>query len=581
MNNQFIIKDGFYSSKNQNNDIEKYGFYIDKNEYVFPEKIKNDYKEIHKSNFILMNEYLLQSKTKPQRIIKIINTEKYEIEFDISSKELASVYGFKGIIEGKGNFVFEGNQRDLDKIKRMIFKNAKNAKEIQQLGFNNEFNIYSFSNGIYLIDNDKFLKINDLGIVKTDKRNYYIPALSSINIDSNEFENYKKFIFIKGPVNFNKWSKLFCSVYKPNGEISICYLIASLFRDIIYKELSCFPHLFYFGPPETGKSMCYESILSFFGKRQKPIGLENGSTAVASFRKLDQFKNAIIVLNEYKNSIDKKLIGMIKSAYDGDGRETGNYSNDNKTNTTKIGSGIIIAGQELPTQETAMFTRMILQSFYKTEWSNDEKTQYNNLKTIESNGLTQIIIEIIKHRAYFQNNFSELFKSTSKELKKIFKYKKISDRSINNVSILLSVYNILNKKLDFPFNYNDLLKKVTELIEIQINILDENTEVTIFWEAIQYLFSNHKLTNEKDYIFKVENNKEIIYISISQIYPNYVDYCSKINKTSIAKDTLIRYLKKTLFFFIDKNIRIGFRTPWMYGFYYSDLKEKYDFKNNI
>ena len=53
-------------------------------------------------------------------------------------------------------------------------------------------------------------------------------------------------------------------MFGDNAKIGICFLIASLFRDLIVNVTTSFPILNLFGPKGSGKSELAHSLTSFF-----------------------------------------------------------------------------------------------------------------------------------------------------------------------------------------------------------------------------------------------------------------------------------------------------------------------------
>ena len=67
-----------------------------------------------------------------------------------------------------------------------------------------------------------------------------------------------------------------------------------------------------------------------------------------------------------------------------------NMDNDKKRETTAVDCGVILSGQEMPTADIALFSRLVFLTFSKTTFSDDEKRRYNELKLIEKRGLTHL-----------------------------------------------------------------------------------------------------------------------------------------------------------------------------------------------
>jgi hypothetical protein len=73
--------------------------------------------------------------------------------------------------------------------------------------------------------------------------------------------------------------------------------------------------------------------------------------------------NALVHIDEYKNDLDVKALEFLKGLWDGKGRTRMNMDLDKKKETTAVDAGIILPGQEMPTADIALFTRLIFLQF--------------------------------------------------------------------------------------------------------------------------------------------------------------------------------------------------------------------------
>jgi len=95
-----------------------------------------------------------------------------------------------------------------------------------------------------------------------------------------------------------------------------------------------------------------------------------------------------------------------------------------KKETTLVNSAVVLSGQEMPTADVALFSRVIFLQFHKTEYSSQEKARYDQLKAVEKQGLSQITAEINKKNVAFYfppdqvqhldvpNSFSQILKNS-------------------------------------------------------------------------------------------------------------------------------------------------------------------------
>jgi DNA primase len=511
------------------------------------------------SNFIMENPYLITGR-EPKRVIRAENEHGDEVVFTITSKDFASMQQFKGLIEGKGNFIWFGTAQHLSQTKSKLFAESRTAQELEYLGYIPEFDVYAFCNGI-VNGTGLFIPANDDGFCHNKENCFFIPYESKINEDDSSFENFRKFKHSpRKDVTFAEWSKAFYQVYGDNGLIAISYIFAAVFRDVVFEYLRFFPHFFLFGPPQSGKSAISESIQYLFGWPQSPINLEAGSTAVGSFRKLEQIANAVVAVNEYKNLIDPKLIGMLKAAYDNQGRETGVMSNDTRTKTSKIRSALMIAGQDLPTNDAALFSRVVPIEFIKRDsYTDDEKTAFEDLQTMQKPGLTSVLIEILKHRKYFKENFATKHREVVRELKKNFESNPATERSILNYAILLASYRILSEKLNMPCMAIEYQRTIIDNMNEYVTMLNASTDISNFWDAFEYLVNKRKLFIDRDFIVRIDDNtnQKQLCIRWQNIYPEYRRYLIDQRSIPLGKQTLLQYLKHSREFVKRADVRFG------------------------
>jgi hypothetical protein len=112
--------------------------------------------------------------------------------------------------------------------------------------------------------------------------------------------------------------------------------------------------------------------MSFFVIDNIPPNIQN-STIPALNDTVAAAANALVHIDEYKNGIDTAKIEFIKGLWDGTGRTRMNMATDKKKETTAVDAGVIILGQEMPTTDIALFSRLIFLSFPKSDFTDDEK----------------------------------------------------------------------------------------------------------------------------------------------------------------------------------------------------------------
>lgn len=489
--------------------FERWGFYEHKNEYYF--KTKDGITK--QSNFILKPLFHVKSTTDKRRIFELLNCHGYKEVIDFDMQEMTSLQAFRKNVEGLGNFLFWGTDIQFGKIKLKLYEETKTCLEIKNLGWQKE-GFWAWSNGI--IDAEgTFLNVDEYGLVEYVGNNYYIPAFSKIFLnDRSVFIDERRFIYKKREVSLRNWSDQFVEVFGSNAKIGICFWIASLFRDFILHIFKNFPMLNLFGPKGTGKSQMAMSLSCLFGKGQTPFNIHNG-TKPGLAEHIQQFVNAIAWVDEYKNSLEYDKIETLKSIYDSIGRSRLNMDKGKKKETTLVNSAVIISGQEMPTADVALFSRMIFLRFHKTNFSEEEKNRYDTLKSMESDGLSHLTSEVISHRAYFEKNFWTNYEMTLRDLSNVLSEDQIEDRIIRNISTVLAAFKTLEHKLDFSFTSDQLMHIAADTVKIQNSQVSTSNEVSVFWNILEALFDENTIIDE--WHFRIKYTSQILTTTKSEI----------------------------------------------------------------
>lgn len=245
-----------------------------------------------------------------------------------------------------------------------------------KLGWNNigERGFYAFSNGI--IYESKWKAVDEYGIIRLDTENFYLPALSKIHRrNKTAFVNERRFIHApKREVTTQEYFTLFHELYGDNGIVAICFYLATLFRDIITDATRSFPILNIYGKKGTGKTEFALSLISLF-QRDLEVSNLDSTTYYAMGDKCAEVSNMLVHFDEYKNSLSKKHIDFLKGIYDSAGR-TKRSADGERRESTNIDCGVILTGQEMPTADVALFSRVIFLESQKSERTKEETDKY-------------------------------------------------------------------------------------------------------------------------------------------------------------------------------------------------------------
>jgi len=540
-------------------ELNERGFYWENNCYYF-----NDQKGIphQRSNFVLLPLFHIESTINAKRLYEVKNIFGLSRVIEIPQRDLVSLSAFQVHVESLGNFWFDGSQSDLNRLKRYLYEKTESCKEITQLGWQKE-GFWAWGNGIY---NTDFVPVDSYGIVRHLKKSYYIPAFSAIfEKEENLYQFERKFIHHEGNVTLREYCLLFEKVFGDNAKVAMCFYFASLFRDIITKRFGIFPILNMFGPKGAGKTACGESLVQFFGRLSKAPNVHNTSKAALGDHVATSC-NAIAHIDEYRNDIEMEKREFLKGLWDGVGRTRMNMDKDKKKETTSVDQGIILTGQQMATADIALFSRFIFLSFTQTEYTDNERTNFVQLKEIEKRGLTHLTHQMLRFRGIFQDKFLENVKVVNDKMRLNMKNETVEDRIFNNWMIPLAAYRTLSEQTELPWKVDELINMSVQLMIRQNKETKKNDDLGNFWKVVQYMISSNILFEEGDYkvVFaesvtrryfenglwgkqeiKLPKVKQLFYLTISRVFSLYKTQCLREGDKPLPESTVEYYLKNS------------------------------------
>ena len=295
-------------------------------------------------------------------------------------------------------------------------------------------------------------------MVTINGQKFYIPGCSLDTKDNaTGYQLQRRFVYaVTNDISLHDFAVKLITVFGDNAKVALCFLFATLFKDIVTSVTTSFPILNLFGPKGTGKSELGHSLTSFFIPNNIAPNINN-TTKAALAEAVAEVSNAIVHLDEYKNNLDLEKREFLKGLWDGAGRSRMNMDNDKRRETTAVDCGVVMSGQEMPTADIALFNRLIFLTFSKSTFSDQEKRDYEDLKLIEKRGLTHLTGQILTLRNYFQGNFRSSWDQALADLNDRVRSESIEDRTLRNWTTVLAAYKCLEKRLDLPFGYPDLL----------------------------------------------------------------------------------------------------------------------------
>ena len=529
-------------------EFERWGFFEYKNCYYM--RTKNGTEEV--SNFVMKPVFHIEG-LDSRRVYELVNFKGFRIVVDLDMQEMTSIQAFRRNIEGRGNFIFSGNDSQFTRIKSKLYEETRTCSLIKILGWQKE-GFWAWSNGITLTGG--FTEVDEYGVITHEKNNYFIPAFSSIYIDNKSvFLAERKFIFRKREIPMFEWSELFQAVFSENARVGICFWVAAVFRDYVLFLNKNFPILNLFGPKGTGKSQMAMSMSCLFGEQQIPFNIHNGTKAGLA-EHLQQFSNAFAWVDEYKNNLDYDKIETLKSVYDAIGRNRLNEKLQKQT--TLVNSAMILSGQEMPTADVALFSRLIFCQFNKTDYSEQEKKLYDKLKNMERDGLSHLTASLIEHRAHFEKEFYSNLDTVVSDIFDEMRDEAIEDRILRSWCTIAAALRTMQNKVNFGFGYSDIRQLIIRGIREQNSQVSKSNEIGQFWDLLEAMYDENALiegwhfrlnpidrlkttTGEKTF----KDAKMVLRFKFSSISKLYAENARKSGLKPLPNDTLSYYLKNS------------------------------------
>ena len=429
-----------------------------------------------------------------------------------------------------------GEESHWTKIREYMSRHFVMCSEVQVYGNQQEEGtsrkadsmFFAFSNGIFHTVDDKpvFSPIDELGVVAHNKRNYYLPAFSTIYAgsgrQSEKYELISQLVYKEVPeekkISFEKWADLMNQVYKinNNGKWAILYAIMCAFRSNIHCIDRLFTAPFFMGPMSSGKTQIGISIRSLFISPTVPIFNLNTGTDAAMSTIMGTFRDVPVVLDEYNNKdiSNVKFQALKGIVYDGDGKQKRRGVSGREIENDKVYAPVVICGQETPQRDdNALMSRVIICEVPKPKNRTPEETKlFEELKRIEDPnkvGLSNVLLDILALRPLVMDHFRTLKQEAYEELKQDIVNSGERDRLMKTVSLFLGMLKLIGRYTDLmlPFTYEEFFKIAQEKIEFQLSLIRSTDKLAIFFNAMDVMIDTKTVVEGRD--FRIEQPTKV------------------------------------------------------------------------
>jgi len=494
------------------------------------------------SNFILKEHAMIVSDETSKKIVSFHSSNQATEPFSCNTDDFNSIGQLRKLCESKGDYYFNGSNLDLHSIKLLNSGNKLTCREIPFLGFEKQSKAFILSNGV--IANGSFKPTNRFGIVDT----FFIPAASIPNVEQSPYKEQAKIKYKPSSTNLNTFIDSFVQLYPQDTAIlAISWFIANVYFDVIFRKKLFFPMLLVWGQRGSGKSSFGNLLYNLFGNPIQAINLVN-ATRTALNRSLAQFSNIPKWFNEFKISVKDDVKEFLKSTYDGEGRVMAQKDHTNKTRTLEIRSSCMITGEHFPTQNEALYSRLVIGQLPEIKKSTEMKEKFDRTIKLFNYGLGNVLISLLDKRSEIE----EGLELVSHQVYDILNKRLASDgidantRLVNNYATIFTPILILGgsklldlKKLDY-LDYDNLIEVVYRLIIQQFEAEEKLDDAIIFFEYFinmiekqRVMLGTHFWIEGEDLYFRKEVLKEYS--------PFYFDYNKNLPPSA---SILIKYIEK-------------------------------------
>lgn len=502
------------------------------------------------SNFVIKLECKYRSTfdNTVTREIRLISSNK---KVNISGKHLleasamsASRY-FRQFCLSCGDFVFDGNDGDLNGIWQLVIAQDPISREVKNhfgIGYIPNLGIWMFEN--FAIRNNELFVPDENGICWNKNCGYsFMPLEASggnvtqpspkLIIDLNEKND-------TGEVIRELASTLFENVGTLDSYLAISLACGSVYFNDIIKEFGCFPILWAYGKLRCGKNEFVGFLMRLFGLgRNDNESLPGITSTVPITRRLSYYGSIPVWFDEYRNNLKnvEMIKGVFRSAYNASGRSLGMKASHGVIKE-RITAPLFVSGEELPEDDEALLSRLIVVHLKKASRNDSLYSKVFNLSQKSSSH----IFNLIKRKN--ETTVKELVSTIEHFRHELSSKNEIDARIALNYSIVLGCYTYLVDKSDVLLR--DYIMSGMAFISRR-DVQQENEKgssilLSNFIESISVLISEGQFNNVS--WNKIQENS--LYIWLPPLYEKWAMRHKMITgEKPVSYKTLIDHLKET------------------------------------
>jgi len=304
---------------------------------------------------------------------------------------------------------------------------------------------------------------------------------------------------------------------------------------------------------------------------EAPMFNLNSGTDAAFFTMLERYRDAPVIMEEYNDMYisDAKFQGLKAAVYDGEGKTKRKDATSKDLDTSKVNAVPIVLGQESPERDDgSLGNRAVMLQVKKVEfWTDDENDNFQRLKKLEKQGLTNLLIDILKQREIVRTMFVKKLRLVHKQfrddLKSTGEY--FDTRVLNTISLFAAMVKLIEEEVTtfhLPFKYAEFYPIARKKLVDQSGSIQQTNRLSVFLDTMLMLSEDtgpRRIVNGKDY--KIETHDcitvgrgkdeevktfngyptKLLFLRIDMIHPKYKAQVG--DKEHLKMNNLMTYIK--------------------------------------
>jgi hypothetical protein len=512
------------------NDYNDYGVFFHRNQLYAKRLEQNKQGEIIRiyfqaiTNFFIEILNIMEDEKESQYLLRIVNVKGKSRTFHTGTDMLLSQGNLKKTMLSKPNYHYTGTDMDFNRLVSKLLNDMGEGRKIDVLGYQSDSHVYAMNDALITTDG-RVLRYDEYGSVEIDGVYYYVPSANKIfKRNPYKYVPQKRFRYVDSGITFAQWAKMVRLVHREHGMIGIVFFVACLFSSKIFAHHRFFPMVFLYGEPSTGKTQLSKALQHGFGDPQEAMQITGKSTDKAKIRKFAQLVDALVVLEEFSNSIGDTGFQWLKGLNDRNGYERGTIDSNFGTDNVPITSGVILTGNDYP-QNDALLTRLVVIEMLKNDFNPTEQERFGQLSDMMEQGYSSVVAELYKHRLQFEEEYKRHYKEAQKDMTGVLTLEGVNlERMVQNPSVLMAVYRFFEDKIEWPMTRTEFQGALVEAMVAQNNKRDTGGDVAKWWACIQAAIKAEDLVPGEDY--RIDGNN--LYVRFMDCHEQYSVYHQKL-----------------------------------------------------